>query len=120
MPVDQEEVAQVYARMALELELADAYIAASDPAKANSSLQHAQKIVHVLRSSLDPDGFEGGQTLLRLYNTLVELLVEANLHKDAATVACCQEIVAPLRDAWTEAVAREMQVDDVTGALDVG
>jgi flagellar protein FliS len=139
MPVDQQEVAQVYARtaqttviskpmllvrlydrLALELELADAYIGASDPAKANSSLQHAQKIVHVLRSSLDPDGFEGGQTLLRLYNTLVELLVEANLHKDAETVARCREIVAPLRDAWTEAVAREMQVDDVSGSLDVG
>lgn len=103
---------RLYDRLAHDLELAKEFIQAGDAFGANQSLQHAQRIVHVLRSSLDPDGFEGGQTLLRLYNTLVDLLVKANLHKDPGAIEVCQEIVAPLREAWTEAVVRVMAGSD--------
>ena len=111
---------RLYDRLAHELELAKEFIGAKDPMRANTSLQHAQKIVHVLRSSLNPDGFDGGQTLLRLYNTLVEQLVKANLYKDIAIIERCQEIVAPLHAAWTEAVARELQRDSADAVVGVG
>jgi flagellar secretion chaperone FliS len=128
MPIGQTDVAEAYARtaqstveagpmllvrlydrLAHELELGKEFIQAGDAYRANGSLQHAQKIVHVLRSSLDPGGFEGGDTLLRLYNTLIDLLVKANLYKDIKPIEVCQGIVAPLREAWTEAVTTEMQ-----------
>ena len=111
---------RLYDRLTHELELAKEFIQAKDPMRANTSLQHAQKIVHVLRSSLNPDGFDGGQTLLRLYNTLVEQLVKANLYKDIAVIERCQEIVAPLHAAWTEAVAREMQRNSADAVVGVG
>jgi len=139
MTVGQFEVAQAYAktaqstveagplllvrlydRLAHELQLAKEFIGVGDPMRANLSLQHAQKIVHVLRSSLEPDGFDGGHTLLRLYNTLVEQLVQANLYKDIAVIERCQEIVAPLHQAWSEAVAREMQRTVADAVVGVG
>jgi flagellar protein FliS len=139
MSVGQFEVAQAYAktaqstvdagptllvrlydRLAHELELAKELIQAHEPLRANGSLQHAQKIVHVLRSSLDPEGFEGGQTLLKLYNTLVELLVNANLYKDISIIAQCQAIVAPLHTAWAAAVARELQRNTAGAVVGVG
>jgi flagellar protein FliS len=139
MSVGQFEVAQAYAkaaqstvetgpmllvglydRLAHELQLAKEFIQEGDTLRANGSLQHAQKIVHVLRSSLDADGFEGGQTLLALYNTLVEQLVKANLHKDVAIIQLCQDIVAPLHSAWAEAVAREMQRNAPGATVGVG
>jgi flagellar secretion chaperone FliS len=113
-------IVRLYDRLAQELELSKALIEEQDPFRANRSLQHAQKIVQVLRSSLDPDGFEGGHTLLALYNTLVELLIQANLRKDVAAIGIAQDIVAPLQRAWAEAVAREMERSATDAAFAVG
>ena len=44
-----------------------------------------------------------GAQLKDIYVFLLFELVTANVEKDAARVASCQELVAPLRDAWTEA-----------------
>lgn len=107
---------RLYDRLAHELELAKEFIAAGDAAGANASLQHAQKIVHVLRSALDPAGFEGGETLQCLYNSLIEWMVQANLHKDVTWIVHCQEVVAPLHAAWREAVAVELERSAASGA----
>jgi flagellar secretion chaperone FliS len=99
----------LYDRLANDLEVAKQYIWVDEIESADSSLQHAQKIVIVLRSGLQVDGFDGGDDLRRLYNTLVDLLVKANINKDVETIELCQQIVAPLHEAWTEAVARELE-----------
>ncbi len=97
----------LYERLALDIELGKEYIKTKDIEKSHNCLQHAQKIVIVLRSSLQKDNFEGGEDLWRLYNTLIDLLTKANIHKDSSYLSVCQDIVLPLKDAWTEAVARE-------------
>ncbi|MGA2528114.1 MAG: flagellar export chaperone FliS [Acidimicrobiales bacterium] len=109
-------VVRLYDRLAHDVELAKTYIAANDYENADASLQHAQKIVIVLRSGLRADGFEGGENLRRLYNTLIDLLVKANLFKDRRVIEQCQGIIAPLHDAWTEAVAIELEKGAAGGA----
>lgn len=99
----------LYDRLADDLELAKHYIGIDDCENANDSLQHAQKIVLVLRSSLQADRFDGGENLLRLYNTLIDLLVKANLAKDASVITICQDIVGPLHAAWAEAVSQQLE-----------
>jgi len=100
---------KLYDRLVEDVELAKTYLSLGDNQRASDAVQHAEKIVVVLRSSLQPDGFEGGRTLLALYNTLTDLLIKANLKKDAAVLELCQQIIAPLHDGWTRAVAREME-----------
>ncbi len=97
----------LYERLALDIELGKEYIKNGDIEKTHNCLQHGQKIVIVLRSSLQKDNFTGGEDLWRLYNTLIDLLTKANMTKDASILSICQDIVLPLKDAWTEAVARE-------------
>jgi flagellar protein FliS len=99
---------KLFDRLVQDVELAKEYLTLGDNQRASDAVQHAEKIVVVLRSSLQPDGFEGGRTLLALYNTLTDLLIKANLKRDVAVLDLCQQIIAPLHDGWTRAVAREM------------
>lgn len=97
----------LYEKLALDVELAKVYIDNRDIEKSHNCLQNAQKIVIVLRSSLQKENFDGGQDLWRLYNTLIDLLTKANLEKNTSYLNVCENIILPLKDAWTEAVARE-------------
>ncbi len=107
----------LYDRLAADIAVADRAMEERDYFVANETVQHAQKIVSVLRHSLDPDGFEGGQQLLALYDFLIQHLVEANLEKDQAKIRECGSIVAPLQRAWHLAVANPDRID---GAERVG
>ncbi len=95
----------LYDRLAADIEVADRAMGERDYFVANETVQHAQQIVRVMRHSLNPDGFEGGQELLSLYDFLIQHLVEANLEKDQAKIRECATIVAPLQRAWHLAVA---------------
>ncbi|MGD0984109.1 MAG: flagellar export chaperone FliS [Acidimicrobiales bacterium] len=109
-------IVRLYDRLAHDVELARRYIEANDYENADSCLQHAQKIVIVLRTGLRPAGFHGGDDLRRLYNTLIDLLVKANLFKDLTVIGQCQGIIAPLHAAWMEAVAIELEKGEAGGA----
>lgn len=109
-------IVRLYDRLAHDVELAKNYIAAGDFEHADSCLQHGQKIVIVLRSGLRAGGFQGGEDLRRLYNTLVDLLVKANLFKDARVIEQCQEIISPLHNAWAQAVAIELEKGAADGS----
>lgn len=100
---------KLYDRLSQDVALAKEYLTLGDHKRTSDAVQHAEKIVVVLRSSLQADRFEGGRTLLALYNTLTDLLIQANLKKDVAVLDLCQQIIAPLHDAWTRAVAREIE-----------
>lgn len=101
----------LYDRLAVDIEVADRAIEERDFFTANESVKHAQQIVRVLRHSLQPDAFVGGDRLLAIYEFLTRHLIEANLTKSQATLRECQRIVAPLRDAWHLAVAQPESVD---------
>ncbi|MGA2835732.1 MAG: flagellar export chaperone FliS [Acidimicrobiales bacterium] len=94
----------LYDRLAADIEVAERAMGERDYFVANETVQHAQQIVRVLRHSLNPDGFEGGQELLSLYDFLIQHLVEANLEKNQAKIRECGTIVAPLQRAWHLAV----------------
>ena len=101
----------LFDRMAADIEIADRALEDGDLRATNERLQHAQQVVRVLRHSLQPDKFEGGRTLLGLYDLLLTELIDANLTKDRSKIQRCGQIVAPLREAWRRAVADPEAVD---------
>ncbi|WP_413451445.1 flagellar export chaperone FliS [Georgenia phoenicis] len=108
----------LYDRLLLDLDRAVAALESGDRAAANEQLGHAQQIIHELRCSLDVTAWDGAPKLLELYNYLYTELVGANVNRDAARVAACRELVAPLRDAWHQAAA--MPGTGVTSTAAVG
>jgi flagellar secretion chaperone FliS len=101
----------LYDRLAVDVDIATQSLDAQDYLATNERLQHAQRIVRMLRSSLEPDGFAGGRDLLALYDFLLGHLVEANLRKDPDLVRECARIIAPLREAWQQAVTNPERAD---------
>ncbi|MHB1087757.1 MAG: flagellar export chaperone FliS [Acidimicrobiales bacterium] len=94
----------LFDRLAVDIARAELAIESLNYEMANETLQHAQKIVRVLSSSLDPDGFSGGQELLAIYVFLENHLIKANLEKDVAVVKECADLVRPIHEAWRRAV----------------
>jgi flagellar protein FliS len=86
---------------------AEVALEAHDLKSVNDSLQHAQRIVRVLRSALEPDGFTGGRELLSVYVFLENHLVKANLEKSVDVIRECANLIEPIRNAWTKAVQNE-------------
>jgi flagellar protein FliS len=102
----------LYDRLAADVDIAGHSLDARDYLVTNERLQHAQRIVRMLKHSLDPNGFAGGRDLLALYDFLLAHLVEANLQKDPEMVRECGSIIAPLREAWQRAVTNPERADD--------
>ena len=65
----------LYDRLAADVDIAGRSLEARDYLATNERLQHAQRIVRMLRHSLEPDGFTGGRDLLALYDFLLSHLV---------------------------------------------
>jgi flagellar protein FliS len=104
-------------RLAVDIARSEVALLANDNKVANDHLQHAQRIVRMLRNALQPDGFEGGRELLSVYVFLENHLVRANLEKSRVLVRECADLVQPIHEAWTRAV-RAQERDNVTS--DVG
>lgn len=98
----------LYDRLVLDLDRADAAIAAADREASSKALLHAQDIVTELHSSLKVDAWSGAAGLAALYDYLLRELVAANVQCSRRKVADCKAVVVPLRDAWHEA-ARAVQ-----------
>lgn len=94
----------LFDRLAVDIARAELAIEASNFEATNETLQHAQKIVRVLSSSLDPEGFSGGQELLAIYVFLENHLIKANIEKDVTLVRECADLVRPIHEAWRRAV----------------
>jgi flagellar protein FliS len=101
----------LYDRLAADVDIAARSLESRDYEVTNDRLQHAQRIVRMLRHSLEPEGFAGGRDLLALYDFLLSHLVEANLRKDPDLVLECGQIIAPLREAWQRAVTNPERAD---------
>jgi len=99
-------------RVSVDIARAAVALESSDNKAANDHLQHAQKIVRMLRNALEPTGFEGGQQLLSVYVFLEAHLIRANLEKDIDLVRECAALIAPIHAAWRKAVTTNER-DDV-------
>lgn len=79
---------------------------------AHVALTKAQAIVRELSATLDRE--RGGQVaanLSSIYGYVSELLIEANLRKDATPLSEVSRLVTEIRDAWEQAcVQRPMAV----------
>ena len=98
-------VVMLYERLLRDITHAGEALEVGDLPTVNANLVHAQDIVMELRSSLDVSVWSGAGPLMELYTYLSQELVAANVGKDAAKIATCRSLVAPLADAWKTAAA---------------
>jgi flagellar secretion chaperone FliS len=98
-------------RLSVDIARAEVALGASDNQAANEHLQHAQRIVRMLRNALDPQGFRGATELLSVYVFLEAHLVRANMDKDPALVRECADLVRPIHEAWRKAVNANERTD---------
>lgn len=100
-------------RLSADLARAEVAIESRDYATANDNLQHAQRLVRLLRNALDPDGFTGGHELMSVYVFLERHLIKANLEKSITVLRECIDLFQPIHEAWVGAVnANERSGDD--------
>lgn len=97
-------VVKLYERLLLDLHRAKQAIVSVEVEAAHRELVHAQDIVFELNMALDVDAWDGGPALRAIYEHLSAQLVEANVRKDRSIVNECIDVVAPLVDAWKEAL----------------
>jgi flagellar protein FliS len=104
----------LYDRLVLDLTRGEAALDARNWPVAWENLRHADQIVAELASSLRLDAWDGADGLLQLYTYVTDLIVTANIDRDAAGVREALLLIEPLRDAWHEAAAT-LPVDGVEG-----
>ena len=100
----QRLVVMLYDGLVQDLQLAQQGIARGDVTLVHTRLVRAQAIVTELQTSLDLDAWDGARGLNQLYTYLLELLVDANVRKDAEPLAQALAVVEPLQDAWRQAL----------------
>jgi flagellar protein FliS len=100
----QRLVVMLYDGLVQDLQLAQQGIARGDVVLVHTRLVRAQAIVTELQSSLNLNAWEGAAALDKLYTYVLELLVDANVRKDAEPVAQALAVVEPLQDAWRQAL----------------
>lgn len=71
--------------------------------EANESILRAQDIIQELNITLNMD-YELSTGLRSLYTYILDLLVDANIHKDTKYLDEASEMVKELRDVWKEAM----------------
>lgn len=93
---------------------AESAIETSNYPVVNDNLQHAQGLIRMLRSALDPDGFHGGHELMSVYSFIERHLIKANLEKSVGVLRECIELFQPIHDAWVAAVSANERSSDGT------
>ena len=110
-------VVKLYERLLTDLEQASQAASDRQVEAAHVALLHAQEIVYELSLALDVDSWDGGPGLQAIYEHLTSRLIDANLNKSSLIIAECIDVVAPLVDAWQQALVIS-QVDRATASGD--
>lgn len=97
-------VVKLYERLLLDLHKGKQAIQSGKIETSHTELLHAQDIVFELNMALDVDAWDGGPALRSIYEHLTSRLVEANVQKSVEFVNECINVVAPLVEAWQEAL----------------
>jgi flagellar protein FliS len=95
-----------YERLERDLVGATEAIAAVDIPRAHELLCHAQDIVHELRCMLDLKAWEHAPQLSSVYRFIHDLLVQANVRKDATLVTQARGMLSELGEAFRAAAAQ--------------
>ena len=86
---------------------AEAALSSSDTEEANQSLQKAQEVLRELMVTLNMEkGGEMAEGLMKLYDYMHLLLVEANVSKSAEKVAIVRGMLEELKGTWEEAIVQ--------------
>jgi flagellar protein FliS len=93
----------LYERTRRDLAEARSAIDAGATETRHNALLHAQEIVEELAYAVRPDVWEGGTSILALYDYLLGLLVRANVEASSAAIAEADTIVGDLLGAWETA-----------------
>lgn len=75
--------------------------------ESHNNIMKAQNIIYELMSTLNMDAGEISKNLMRLYDFMIWQLVEANKEKDKEKVESVIKLMASLREAWKDVVAKE-------------
>lgn len=97
-------VVKLYERMLLDLHKGQQAITAGNVEASHKELVHAQDIVFELNMALDVEAWDGGPALRSIYEHLSVRLTDANVQKSVEIVNECIDVVAPLVEAWQEAL----------------
>lgn len=92
-------------RLVLDLDRADMALEGDNRGAASEHIVHAEQIVDTLRSSLDPQAWDGAERLGEVYDYVFSLLVQASIRGDRKVLGEARELIAPLRETWSEAAA---------------
>lgn len=93
-------VTMLYDRLVKDLNAAEQGLGVRDIQASHRALMHAQEIVRELNATLDTSVWKEGEALRRLYDWVIEQLIEANMTKDVQCVLNAREVIEPIRDAW--------------------
>lgn len=96
-----ELVVMLYDGCIKQLKLARIAIQEKNYQNSNDSLQKAQKILAELVNSLDLK-YPIAKDLMKIYDFILRQIVEVNIHKDVKGIGSLLELLAPLRDAWSQ------------------
>jgi flagellar protein FliS len=113
----QQLLLAVFDRMGRDLHNAVEAIETNQVELAHRCLVNTQELVYELNLALAPDVWPAAQELRAVYEHLMQLLIDANLHKSADGVKRCIAIVEPLAETWAEAhrVLQEQRLAPLNG-----
>jgi flagellar protein FliS len=113
----------LYDRLLLDLNRAQFAQDNSNWSVASENLLHAQAIVAELASTLKTDAWDGAESLLGIYDYVMQAMIGANIHRDVERTRECIALLEPLRQGWHDAAAQlpaQTAAPRLNGALGVG
>lgn len=96
-------VVLLYERATRDVAEGRAAIVDGRPAERHRCLVHAQEIIEELSYAVRPDLWDGGDSLLAVYEYVLELLVKANVSNNLRALDEAATLIAELSTAWHEA-----------------
>lgn len=90
----------LYERLQRDVREAGTAIAAKETESRHHALVHAQQIVEELAYAVRPQAWEGGDSLIAIYDYLLGLLVQANVEARRAPLDEAGRIIGDLLEAW--------------------
>ena len=110
----------LYDRLLVDLNRAETAQLAGDWPVASENLVHAQAIISELASSLNSDTWSGATGLHGIYAFATQLLIDANIKRDAALTRQAIALMEPLRQTWHEAAAAPVAPSAANGGVRIG
>lgn len=92
---------QLLERLVLDTERAQKALFTQSFEEANDQLQHAQRIVEHLMSTLEVTGMPAGNEIMALYTFLQRRLIEANTARDLRAAGEAVKVSRDLCEMWT-------------------